>query len=117
SEPPFEFPAQWSPGQMSKYIDVICHLDREPWVVELKDRGSGQGEYYRHGITQAVLYRHFIRHSGNLRDWFDEKDIDAQICQAAVAFPEFGGPLAVQLESEHKAIAGLFGVQLARLQR
>ena len=36
--------------------------DETPWAIEMKVAGSaGVGQYYRHAIAQAVLYREFIK--------------------------------------------------------
>jgi hypothetical protein len=48
-----------------------------------------EGQYYRHAVAQAVLYRHFIRKAKDLHFWFDHYDLDATLCRAAVVVPEF----------------------------
>jgi hypothetical protein len=43
------------------------------------------GQYYRHAVGQAVLYRDFIRRATPLEPWFEQLDMNHRSCQAAVA--------------------------------
>ncbi|MCX5653942.1 MAG: hypothetical protein NTY65_04745 [Planctomycetota bacterium] len=113
--PPFQFPTLWSVGNRPRYIDVLGKIGKKPWVLELKESSGGQGEYYRHGITQAVLYRHFVRSAKDLYFWFEKFDLEPRNCQAAVVFPQLRGPGAVNLREDHKAIAQMFDVQIVEL--
>lgn len=112
---PFQFPTLWSFVDRSRLIDVLGRIGKTPWVLELKERSGGQGQYYRHGIAQAVLYRHFIRTARDLHSWFEGYGLEPKECRAAVAFPQLQGPGADKRRSEHKAIAQMFGVQIAEL--
>lgn len=84
-----QFPTIWGPNGRARYLDALLRdpLDsRVPWAVEMKvDRSVGQ--YYRHAVVQAVLYRHFIRHATPLHFWFEQFDLDPTQCQAAVVVP------------------------------
>lgn len=112
---PFQFPTLWSVVDRSRLIDVLGRIGKTPWVLELKERSGGQRQYYRHGIAQAVLYRHFIRTARDLHSWFEGYGLEPKECQAAVAFPQLQGPGADRRRSEHKSIAQMFGVQIAEL--
>lgn len=93
-----QFPTLW--GDVSgpaRYLDaLLADHDRRPWAVELKDQhaGGGHGAYLRHGIGQAVLYRHFIRSAAELDPWFAHHGLDRQRCRAALAFPTTAGGAA-----------------------
>jgi len=113
-EYPFEFPAQWSENQASKYIDVLCRAGKQPWALELK-RPQGQGQYYRHGITQAILYRHFIRSWGKLNDWFENRGLDASRCEAALVIPRIAGEKEETLRKHLQDVARLFDIRIVEL--
>jgi ribonuclease J len=115
---PFQFPALWSTDDRPRFIDVVGQIKDIPWVVELKaDGAGGQGQYYRHGIPQAVLYRHFIRSAHDLHFWYVNYGLDPHKCEAAVAFPVLRGrdPDPAKLRKEHQDIADLFGVRVIEL--
>lgn len=86
-----QFPTKWGPGRPARYLDALLRdpVNRKvPWAIEMKVRLS-EGQYYRHAVAQAVLYRHFIRQAKDLHFWFDHYDLDATLCRAAVVVPEF----------------------------
>ncbi len=86
-----QFPTKWGPGRPARYLDALLRdpVDRKvPWAIEMKVR-LGEGQYYRHAVAQAVLYRHFIRKAKELHFWFEHYDLDATLCRAAVVVPEF----------------------------
>lgn len=56
-----------------------------PWAVELKHHVGGAGQYYRHAVGQAVLYREFIRRADLLEPWFEKRGMDRGSCEALVA--------------------------------
>jgi len=86
-----QFPTLWGDvTRPARYLDaVLTDADRRPWAVELKDQdaGGGHGAYLRHGVGQAVLYRHFIRSTSALDPWFSKHDLNRTACRAALAFP------------------------------
>jgi hypothetical protein len=47
-------------------------ISGRPWAIEVKDQyaAGGDGQYLRDGISQAVLYLHFIRSAWELEEWF-----------------------------------------------
>jgi hypothetical protein len=85
------------------------------WVVELKVRTQGQGQYYRHAIGQVALYRAFIRGARALQPWFRGHALDPLGCQAALAFPVVRGAVAERLMASLKDIADAFAVTLIEL--
>ncbi|MEJ2727758.1 MAG: hypothetical protein P8185_04460 [Deltaproteobacteria bacterium] len=115
---PFQFPALWSPNGPARFIDVIMHIEETPYVVELKEpAGSSPGQGYRHAITQAVLYREFIKNATELHPWFFEKNIDPLSCQAAVAFPKMQTiPKHQMLLKYHKDVAKAFGIEVIEIE-
>ncbi len=86
-----QFPTLWGDvTRPARYLDaLLADADRRPWAVELKDQdaGGGHGAYLRHGVGQAVLYRHFIRSASPLDPWFSKHDLRRPACRAALAFP------------------------------
>ena len=86
---PFQFPTQWCADGQPRYVDILMYEGKVPWVVELKDAKPGAGQYYRHAIGQAVLYREFVRKAPVVRAFLQRtKGLDATACRALVAFPE-----------------------------
>ena len=67
-----QFPTKWGPGRQARYLDALLRdpVDPSPWAIEMKVRLS-EGQYYRHAVAQAVLYRDFIRKATALHPWFD----------------------------------------------
>ena len=86
-----------------------------PWVVELKAATGGQGQYYRHAVGQAVLYREFIRKASNLHPWFQSHGLEATECQAVVAFPELRGRDRDRLLSDIQWLGDLFDIAVVPL--
>ncbi len=116
-EIPFQFPAYFGPGDSARFVDALMHDGQVPWVVELKVATGGQGEYYRHAITQAVLYRTFVRQATSLHAWFCalRPALDPTACEAAIAVPALRGPDAVLLRESLTRTAGAFGVAVVEL--
>jgi hypothetical protein len=86
-----QFPTLWgNVTRPARYLDALLADDlARPWAVELKDQdaGGGHGAYLRHGIGQAVLYRHYIRSAAALDPWFALHGLQRTQCQGALAFP------------------------------
>jgi hypothetical protein len=112
-----QFPAIWSEGGDTKYVDVVMQADGVPWVVELKvPEGGGQGQYFRHAVGQAVLYREFIRRAVGLHPWFRERDLEPSRCQAAVAFPLRGSETQRETAlNQVRYLAELFNIHVVVL--
>lgn len=107
-----QFPTKWGPGGRARYLDALLRDPTEqdvPWAVEMKVGLGGEGQYYRHAVAQAVLYRHFIRNALDLRFWFEHYDLDATKCRAAVVVPEFK---TAHWESRLTRLCELVGVRL-----
>lgn len=107
-----QFPTKWGPCGRARYLDALLRdpVERDvPWAVEMKVGLGGEGQYYRHAVAQAVLYRHFIRSASSLWFWFDHYDLDATKCRAAVVVPEFRNP---SWESRLARLCELFDVRL-----
>jgi hypothetical protein len=55
-----QFPTLWGTNGPARYLDALLHKGRTPWAIEIKGdidgSGTGIGGYYRHAISQAVLY-------------------------------------------------------------
>ena len=115
-----QFPTLWgNVTRPARYLDALLAdtLDR-PWAVELKDQGvgGGHGAYLRHGIGQAVLYRHYIRNVAALDAWFDSHNLGRTECQAALAFPT--APLtSASAIGRLRALATLFDVDVIEFGR
>jgi hypothetical protein len=91
-----QFPTKWGRQGAARYLDAILRDGRTPWAIEMKVAGSaGVGQYYRHAIAQAVLYREFIKRATPLHWWFDAKNLTADYCEGAVVVPELTGANAV----------------------
>jgi hypothetical protein len=88
---PFQFPTQWVVDGAARYVDALMRVGSTPLVLELKEISGGQGQYYRHAVGQAVLYRSFIRQAKLLHPWFDQHGLKAADCRAAVIFLELRG--------------------------
>src|SRR4051812_39222574 len=80
-------------SRSARYLDALLRDGSTPWALELKTEGStGVGYYYRHAVTQAVLYREFIRRASYLSPWFEQFGLNHTACRAAVVVPEFRDP-------------------------
>jgi hypothetical protein len=89
-----QFPTKWGPAGKSRYLDALLRDGSTPWAIEMKVQGgAGVGQYYRHAVAQAVLYREFIRRATPLHDpWFVDQHLDATKCEAAVVVPRLTNP-------------------------
>jgi hypothetical protein len=120
---PFQFPTLWAPGGKARYLDALMRSGNIPWAVELKEpKGSSRGQGYRHAITQAVLYREFIRRAKGVHLWFTNQKLNAELCQAAVAFPRMENEdkpakhlKLRKLFQQHKKVADAFGVEIVEI--
>lgn len=108
---PFQFPTKWSEIGAPRYVDVLMKKDDVPYVVELKVGTAGIGQYYRHAITQAVLYREFIRRAPLFHNWFTAQGLDCARCRAVVAFPRDSKSDPACL-TELRRLAGAFDVEV-----
>lgn len=115
-------PTLWGASGSARYIDALLHKGRTPWAIEMKvdigGTGTGIGGYNRHAISQAVLYRQFIRAATPLHVWFTDQDLDADACRAAVVVPDL---TADNARRDHRAdlqsICKLFDVELIEVNR
>jgi hypothetical protein len=84
-----QIPTLWWPGGTIRYLDALMRAGSRPYAVELKVQdGGGYGRYLREALTQAVLYRHFIRSTTALHAWTRTLDVEPTDCGAVVAFPK-----------------------------
>jgi hypothetical protein len=117
-----QFPTLWGTNGPTRYLDALLRKSRTPWVIEIKvdidGSGTGIGGYYRHAISQAVLYRQFIHTATPLHGWFTAQDLDADDCRAAVVVPNLTNDNA---RRDHRAdlqsICKLFDVELIEVNR
>ena len=103
----------------ARYLDaLLADGDGRPWAVELKDQeaGGGHGAYLRHGIGQAVLYRHYIKSVAELDPWFAHHGLDRTKCQAAVAFPN-AAPATANVIKRLRALAKRYDVDVVEFAR
>jgi hypothetical protein len=103
----------------ARYLDALLADDAgRPWAVELKDQdaGGGHGKYLRHGIGQAVLYRHYIRSTEALDPWFQLYGLDRSECQAALAFPTAAASTKPVIE-QLRTLAALYDVEVIEFTR
>jgi hypothetical protein len=115
-----QFPTLWGDvSRPARYLDALLadELGR-PWAVELKDQaaGGGHGAYLRHGIGQAVLYRHYIRAARELATWFGPLELDPEQCQAALAFPT-ASTSAAHTIGRLSELASLYDVEIIEFPR
>jgi hypothetical protein len=85
-----------------------------PWVIEIKESTGKAGEYLRHGVVQAVLYREYIRKAEHLYPWFKQHGLAAEKCEAAVAFPALKPSNKAELKHVND-LANLFDVRVVEL--
>ncbi|MFZ4720621.1 MAG: iron chelate uptake ABC transporter family permease subunit, partial [Ilumatobacteraceae bacterium] len=115
-----QFPTLWGDVTApARYLDALLADDEgRPWAVELKDQdaGGGQGAYLRHGVGQAVLYRHYIRSASALEPWFDRHGLHPEDCQAALAFPTASAGAAATIE-RLRQLAEVFDVNVIEFAR
>lgn len=107
-----QFPTKWGPGGKSRYLDALLRDGSTPWAIEMKVQGgAGVGQYYRHAVAQAVLYREFIRRATPLHDpWFVDQDLDATWCEAAVVVPRLTNPRHVHWRDHVLRLCEAFNV-------
>ena len=106
-----QFPTKWGPVRSARYLDALLRDPIDPtvpWAIEMKVRLS-EGQYYRHAVAQAVLYRHFIKKAESLHFWFKPYGLDPQQCRAAVVVPTFTTPA---WEERLRGLCELFDVEL-----
>jgi hypothetical protein len=115
-----QFPTLWGDvTRPARYLDaLLADADWRPWAIELKDQdaGGGHGAYLRHGIGQAVLYRHYIRCTSDLDPWFHHHRLDRVRCEAALAFPT-GAAAAAKTVAAHRDLARRYGVHVIEFPR
>ena len=112
-----QFPTRWGPrtGE-GRYLDGLLRDGTTPWAIEMKVRGSqGVGQYYRHAVHQAVLYREFIRTATPLAPWFDRQGLIQAECRAAVVTPQGHGRVAAHLDNARR-VAAAFGVDFLTVE-
>ena len=117
-----QFPTLWGTGGPARYLDALLRKGRTPWAIEMKvdigGSGTGIGGYYRHAISQAVLYREFIRAATPLHFWFQDQDLDANDCRAAVIVPDLtAGNARRDHRADLQSICKLFEVELIEVDR
>jgi hypothetical protein len=111
-----QFPTLWGRGGQARYLDVLLRRGHMPWAVELKvPSGGGTGAYYRHGIAQAVLYRHFIQSATPVHAWFADAGMDARACRACLAVPRATALAATARIRDLRILASLFGVSVVEI--
>ena len=107
-----QFPTKWGRQGSARYLDAILRDGATPWAIEMKVAGSaGVGQYYRHAIAQAVLYREFIKQATPLHWWFDAKNLTAAHCKGAIVVPKLTGPNAVWRDRLQR-LCRTFGIDL-----
>jgi hypothetical protein len=110
-----QFPTKWGRDGKARYLDGLLRDGSIPWAVEMKvEGGAGVGQYYRHAVTQAVLYREFIRSAEPLHDWFARQGLDAAACRAAVVVPVMVGTARTWL-GRLQALCRMFDVTLIQV--
>jgi hypothetical protein len=111
-----QFPTLWGAGGSVRYLDALLRQGGVPWAVELKVfGGGGSGAYYRHGLAQAVLYRHFIRTAAPVHPWFERAGMDASACEACLALPRAMAPSVTQRIEMLRRLGERFGVPVVEL--
>lgn len=103
-----QFPTKWGHGGGARYLDALLRDGTTPWAIEMKVNRS-EGQYYRHAVAQAVLYRDFIRNATPLHFWFHKFDLDPTTCRAAVVVPTISTP---GWHARLGAVCELFDVEL-----
>jgi len=115
-----QFPTLWGDvTRPSRYLDaLLADSANRPWAIELKDQdaGGGHGAYLRHGIGQAVLYRHYIKSASALDPWFEHHGLNRNECQAALAFPT-AAPSTAKAISRLRHLAAHYDVEVIEFPR
>ncbi|MFW6773177.1 hypothetical protein ACOACO_02755 [Nocardioides sp. CPCC 205120] len=110
-----QFPTKWGPGGSARYLDALLADGTTPWAIEMKVAGSaGVGSYYRQAVTQAVLYREFIRRATPLHFWFEERGLEAARCEAAVVVPRLP-PAQEKWRTRLQALTAYFGAEFVEV--
>lgn len=106
-----QFPTKWGPAGKARYLDALLRDGSIPWAIEMKVQGGGGvGQYYRHAVAQAVLYREFIRQATPLHPWFDARGLESAKCEAAVVVPRMTNPRHAQWRDRVARLCEAFGV-------
>ena len=117
-EPPFQFPALYAKGGQARYIDAMMRHVDGLFILELKVPSGSEGQYYRHAIAQAFLYRRFIKAATHLHGWIAAHGAGASGNSiAAVVFPKIESPQRHKLFDPLKKTAGRFGVCVRELDQ
>lgn len=115
-----QFPTLWGNDTPKRhYLDALLADDQgRPWAIELKDQdaGGGHGFYLRHGIGQAVLYRHYIRSTAALEPWFQLYGLKRTECQAALSFPTAAVTTSKKIE-RLRSLADLYDIEVIEFKR
>ena len=115
-----QFPTLWGDvTRPARYLDALLADNKgRPWAVELKDQaaGGGHGAYLRHGIGQAVLYRHYIRSTAELDPWFEHHGLKRTECRTALAFPT-AAVSTIQVIERLRKLAALYDVEVIEFAR
>jgi len=122
AEPPLQVPALFSPDCTCRFMDAVMRAGSTAWVVELKVATSGQGKAYLDAITQAVLYREFLRTATPVAIWLRERlgmqpEEELRV-EAAVAFPRLRARSRSEALNRLQALretARVFGVEVVEL--
>jgi hypothetical protein len=110
-----QFPTLWTESGKARYLDALVKDGSVPWAIELKVlKSGGPGSYCRHGLAQAVLYRHFIRSATPVHRWFRSAGTEPTTCRAAVAFPKAPQASRARVDSLRR-LSGLFDVDVIEL--
>ncbi|MCA1792803.1 MAG: hypothetical protein LC660_02840 [Desulfobacteraceae bacterium] len=119
TEQPFQFPTLWSPKGSPRFLDALMRDGNIPWAVELKEpTGSSIGQDYRHAVTQAVLYREFIKKASSMHEWFSGLGLTASECRSAVAFPKMEFVNHKQkLLRQHQKVAEAFDIRIIEISQ
>ena len=119
AEPPLQVPALYSDLEEApaRFVDAVMKDGTTPWAIELKVESGGQGQYYRHAITQAVLYREFLRQATGMHKWFRGLGLDPTRVSGAVAFPALRGGAGHtnHILSQLQKTADSFGIKVIEL--
>ncbi len=78
--------------------------------------GGGHGAYLRHGVGQAVLYRHYIKGAPALDGWFNHQGLERSRCKAALAFPVATSAVALTV-ARLRDLASVFDVDVIEFIR
>ena len=121
-DPPLQMPAMFGHGGSTRFIDVLMHLGTTAYVNELKTASAGQGQAYLSAITQAVLYREFLRMATPLHPWLCARlglaEADSPTIQGVVTIPRVqirGDGASAHHLAGLRTTARAFGVEVVEL--